>query len=180
MSAPEWNILDRTVTIVKTLAAERSFTASQGERVRSVTPAAVKFVKVVEGGNQIRSSTGVSNIILPGILICSLPVESLLNAGLNCADDEAHRISIQIIDSSGGPQGNQRPLRTYMDWMDLIRTELLTIPNPFLQDADVEVYDPFVVHIIKRLPAEAQSLVRHDQQVAMLNFQVMVRHHRTL
>ena len=74
-------------------------------------------------------------------------------------------------DSSG-------PLQTYMDWMDLIRTEVLAIPNPFLQDADVEVYDPYVVHIVKRLSAEAQSLIRHEQQVALFTFQVMVRHHR--
>jgi hypothetical protein len=65
-----------------------------------------------------------------------------------------------------------------MDWMLLIRSALLQIPNPFLQDADVEVYDPYVVHIVKRLSAEAQSLIRHEQQVAMLSFQVMVRHHR--
>jgi hypothetical protein len=62
--------------------------------------------------------------------------------------------------------------------MDSIRSELLQVPNPFLQDADVAVYDPYVVHMVKRLPAEAQSLIRHEQQVAMLSFQVMVRHHR--
>jgi|694.fasta_scaffold00458_58 hypothetical protein len=173
MAAPEWNILNRTRLILESMAATRQFTASQGEVVRPVPPNAIRVWKAVEQG---RGENGIQNIALPAIRITSLPVESTIGAGLNCADDEVVRIAIQILDVSN--YDSSGPLRTYMDWMDLIRTELLAVPNPFLQDADVEVYDPFVVHIIKRLSAEAQSLVRHEQQVALFTFQVMVRHHR--
>lgn len=173
MAAPEWNILNRTRLILESMAATRQFTASQGEVVRPVPPNAIRVWKAVEQG---RGENGIQNIALPAIRITSLPVESTIGAGLNCADDEVVRIAIQILDVSN--YDSSGPLRTYMDWMDRIRTELLAVPNPFLQDADVEVYDPFVVHIIKRLSAEAQSLVRHEQQVALFTFQVMVRHHR--
>lgn len=173
MAAPEWNILNRTKLILKDMAATKQFVASQGEVVRSVSPDAIRIWKAVEQG---RGLNGFENIGLPAIRVTSLPVESTIGAGLNCADDEVVRIAIQILDMSNYDQSN--PIRTYMDWMDLIRTELLAIPNPFLQDADVEVYDPYVVHIVKRLSAEAQSLVRHEQQVALFTFQVMVRHHR--
>lgn len=176
--SPEWNILDRTHKLVSAMAAGRQFVAAPGEIVRSVVPAAVQIVRVVEGGQQLRTQAGLRNLILPGILISPLPVETQLYAGLNCADDEAHRLTIQIVDTASFSGGNSGKIRSYLDWIDLIRTELLTIPNPYLQDADVEDYDPFVVHILKRLPSETQSLVRHEQQVAMLNFQVMVRHQR--
>jgi hypothetical protein len=155
------------------MAATKVFVASQGEVVRTIAPNAVKVWKAVEQG---RGETGLVNLALPAIRISVLPVDSTIGAGLNCADDEVVRVAIQILDSSNFDQSG--PLRTYMDWMDSIRSELLQVPNPFLQDADVAVYDPYVVHMVKRLPAEAQSLIRHEQQVAMLSFQVMVRHHR--
>lgn len=158
------------------MAEENAFVACQDEQVRSVVPLAVRIWKVVEGGERVRTSDGMQNLILPGILITALPVESTLGAGLNCADDEVHRIAIQIVDSI--PHQHEGPTRTYTNWMNLIRLQFTAVPNPFLQDADPEEYDPFVVHPLKRLPAEAQSLVRHEQQVSMFTFQVMVRHHR--
>ena len=173
MAAPEWNILNRTKLILKDMAATKQFVASQGEVVRSVPPEAVRVWKAVEQG---RGANGIEHIALPAIRVTSLPVESTIGAGLNCADDEVVRIAIQILDMSN--YDSSGPLQTYMDWMALIRTEVLAIPNPYLQDADVEVYDPYVVHIVKRLSAEAQSLIRHEQQVALFTFQVMVRHHR--
>jgi hypothetical protein len=173
MSAPEWNILNRTLTICRDMAAAKVFVASQGEVVRAVAPNAIKVWKAVEQG---RGETGLVNLALPAIRISVLPVDSTIGAGLNCADDEVVRLAIQILDSSNFDQSG--PLKTYMDWMNSIRSILLQVPNPFLQDADVEEYDPYVVHIVKRLSAEAQSLIRHEQQVAMLSFQVMVRHHR--
>lgn len=175
MANPEWLILDRTYRIIRDMAAERLFCASQGERVRTVLPNAVSIWSIVEGGRT--PEQGLTNIIMPGILITALPVESTIGAGLNCADDEVHRIAIQIVDTVPH-RGHEGPIRTYGDWMNLIRLEMTAVPNPFLQDATATEYDPFVVHPLKRLPAEAQSLVRHEQQVAMFTFQVMVRHHR--
>lgn len=172
--SPEWIIFDRTVKIVKSLAASRRFVAAQGELVRSVPPEAVQALSAVETGD----GNGISNTRLPAILITSLGATTQMGAGLNCADDEAHRIVIQAVDSARTPSGNSKPLRSYSDWMHAIRQELTAVPNPFLQDADVSVYDPFVVHILRRIPAEAEHLVRHEQRVAMLNFQVMVRLHR--
>lgn len=176
MANPDWAILDRSYRILQTAAANGEFVAAQGERVRSVIPQAVRIWKVVEGSERNRTPDGMQNMILPGILVTALPVESTLGAGLNCADDEVHRIAIQIVDSI--PHQHEGPSRTYTNWMNAIRLKFTTVPNPFLQDADVNEYDPFVVHPLKRLPAEAQSLVRHEQQVAMFTFQVMVRHHR--
>ena len=176
MASPEFNIANRTLTILKTMAANNTFVASEGERVRPVKPEAIRIWKVVDGGNQLRASNGLQNLILPGIRISILPVESTIGAGLNCADDEVHRIAIQFLDSS--PYQTDGPIRTYTDWMVATRLAFTTVPNPFLQDADPAVYDPYVVHPLKRVPAEAQSLIRHEQQVAMFTFQVMVRNHR--
>jgi len=171
---PEWNILNRTHKILLDMAAMKQFTAAQGERVRTVIPQAINIWNVAEAG---RGEFGLQDIIFPGILVSMLPVESTIGAGLSCADDEAHRIAIQIVDAV--PHlAQQGPIRTYGDWMNLIRMKFTAVPNPFLQDADPDVYDPFVVHPLKRLPAEAQSLIRHEHQVSMFTFQVMVRHHR--
>ena len=170
---PEWNILTRTQNILKDMAAGRIFVASQGEAVRTVLPEAVRVWKVPEQG---RGGNGLQNMALPGIRVTILPVDSTIGAGLNCADDEVVRVAIQILDTA--PYNKSTPIRTYTDWMNLIRLKFTAVPNPFIQDADPEVYDPFVVHPLKRLPAESQSLIRHDQQVAMFTFQVMVRHHR--
>jgi len=176
MANPEWNILNRTYTIVRDMAANQELVASAGERVRSVLPSAVRVWRAVEGGELKRSADGLQNMIMPGIAITLLPVSSTLGAGLNCADDEVQQIAIQIMDST--PHQHEGPIRTYTNWMNLIRLKFTTVPNPFLQDADPATYDPYVVHPLKRLPAEAQSLVRHEQQVSMFTFQVMVRHHR--
>jgi hypothetical protein len=173
MSNPEYNILDRTVRVLRDMAANRDFVASQGEVVRSVTADSVRVWKVVEQG---RGETGLTNLGLPCIRVTALPVDSTIGAGLNCADDEVVRIAIQILDSA--PYHQSKPIRTYTDWMNAIRLKFTAVPNPFIQDADVTVYDPFVVHPLKRLSTESQSLIRHEQQVAMFTFQVMVRHHR--
>jgi hypothetical protein len=160
------------------MAATRQFTASEGEMVREVLPGAVRIWKVVEGGRTVQSEVGKINILTPGILISPLDIESTIGRGLNCADDEVHPFVIQIVDSAPGPAGHSTPIRTYLEWISLIRAQLLTVPNPFLQDADPEVYDPFVVHIRRKIPASPPSLVRHEQQVASLAFQVTVRNHR--
>jgi hypothetical protein len=174
MSNPEWNILNRTKTEILRLVSANTFVAAPGERVRSVIPMAVEIWSVPEAG---RTDGVLQDLIMPGILISALSVESTLGAGLNCADDEVHRIAIQIVDSQS--YNSQRgPIQTYGNWMNRIRSVFTAVPNPFLQDADPNEYDPFVVHPLKRLPAEAQSLIRHDQQVSMFTFQVMVRHHR--
>jgi hypothetical protein len=175
--SPEWAIVDRTHKIVSDLAAARQFVSAPGENIRSVVPAAVRKMRIPEGGPGIRSSSGMVNTPMPGIFVVGLPVETFLGLGVNCADDEAHRVSVIIVDSVGR-HASPGAIRTYLDWMDKIREELLAIPNPFLQDAEPDDYDPFVVHVIRRLPAESQSLLQFEQQVAMLNFQVMVRHHR--
>lgn len=176
MSAPEWNILDRTVRVIKEMAGKGVFTASGGELVRSVPPQAVLVWKVVEGAGDKRDETGLRNISLPAIAVTALGAKSTVGAGLNCADDEAVRVAIQILDHN--PFNHDKPIRTYMDWMAAIRLKFTAVPNPFQQDADVEVYDPYVVHPLDRLPAEAQSLVRQQNQVAIFSFLVMVRHHR--
>ena len=113
---------------------------------------------------------------MPGIVVTLLGTKSTLGAGLNCADDEVVRMAIQILDHN--PFNHDGPLRTYLDWMAAIRKKFTTVPNPFIQDRDITVYDPYVVHPIDRLPAESQSLIRHQDQVAIFSFQVMVRHHR--
>jgi hypothetical protein len=65
-----------------------------------------------------------------------------------------------------------------MDWMAAIRLKFTAVPNPFQQDADPAVYDPYVVFPLDRVPAEARSLLQNQDQVAMFTFLVMVRHHR--
>lgn len=173
---PEGTILWRTHKIIQTMAEQQQFTAQFGEPVRSVSAEAVLIWRVVDGGSQRRSPDGVRNLVLPGILVIPTTVENQLGAGLNCADDEAVRIVIQIVDTSG--PNHREDLRTYGVWKNRIRKALTVHPNPFLQDATVEDYDPFVVHMLRRVPADAQSLVRNEQQVELLAFQVMVRHNR--
>lgn len=176
MSAPEWNILNRSHLVLKEMAGNGLFTASVGELVRSVPPQAVVKWKVVEGAGDKRDGTGLRNLSLPAITVTTLGAKGTVGAGLNCADDEAVRVVIQILDHT--PFNADGPLKTYMDWMTAIRLKFTVVPNPFKQDADVNVYDPYVVHPLDRLPAEARSLVEHRDQVAIFSFLVMVRHHR--
>jgi len=171
---PEFNILSRTHAILLNLAAANNFVASEGEAVRRIDTAAVRVWKVPS--QQGPPQSGLHNMSLPAIRVISLPVDSTIGGGLNCADDEVVRIAVQILDSA--VYHSATPVRTYTDWMNLIRREMTTVPNPFQQDADPEYYDPYVVHPLKRVPAESQSLIRHEHQVALFTFQVMVRHHR--
>lgn len=158
------------------MATLNQFTAVGGERARRVVPQAVQIWTVPEGDKRTREQGGrLENIIMPGILISLVDATTDISAGLNCADDIPIRLTIQIVDNV---VHQQSPIATYTTWMNAIRKMLLTVPNPFLQDAVPSEYDPYVVHVIKRISAEAQSLVRHDQQVAVFNFQVMVRQHR--
>lgn len=173
---PEGNIVWRTHKLIQKKAEQGIFVAKFGEPVRSVSGEAVLIWRVVDGGSQRRSQDGIQNIVTPGILITLMGVEGRPEGGLNCADDEAVRVAIQIVDTS--TPHHREDLRTYGVWKNAIRSALLTTPNPFLQDATVAAYDPFVVHILRRVPADAQSLVRHEQQVDLMVFQVMVRHNR--
>ena len=175
MASPEYNIANRTMTILKTMAANNVFVPSEGARVRPIQPQAIRL-RMVDGGTQLRPSNSSQDMILPGIRVSIFPVESTIGAGLNCADDEVHRIAIQFLDST--PYETEGPLRTYTDWMIATRLAFTTVPNPFLQDADPAVYDPYVVHPLKRVPAEVQSQLGHEKQVAIFTFQVMVRNHR--
>lgn len=176
MSAPEWNILDRTYRVIREMAGNGLFVASNGELVRPVTPAGVLKWRVVEGETDKRGPTGTQNMNLPAILVTSLGAKGTVGAGLNCADDEVVRMAVQILDHTAHNVGG--PLRTYMDWMAAIRLKFTAVPNPFKQDADVNVYDPYVVHPQDRVPAEARSLLQNQDQVAIFTFLVMVRHHR--
>lgn len=177
MANPEFKIVERTTKLIQSLAAAGRFTASGGERVRRVLPIAVKTWRVTDGSQDNQSpSAGVVNTILPAIFITSVPVETRIGSGVNCADDEVVQVAVQILDSA--PHSNTGASRTYTDWMSLIRAQLLTVPNPFLQDATPTEYDPYVVHVVRRVSAEAQSLVRNRQTVALMIFQVVVRHHR--
>lgn len=173
---PEGMILWRTHKLIQTLAEQQVFVAKHGEPIRPVSAEAVLIWRAIDGSSQRRNPDGIRNIVTPGILITLTAAETQMGAGLNCADDEAVRIVIQIVDSSG--PYHREDLRTYGVWKNAIRAALTTTPNPFLQDAVVEDYDPFVVHILRRVPADAQSLVRNEQQVDVMAFQVMVRHNR--
>lgn len=173
---PEGKILWRTHKLIQEMAEQGVFVAQEGEPVRTVSAEAVLIWRVIDGGSQRRSPEGVRNIVLPGILVTPVSVEGNPGSGLNCADDETVRIVIQIVDTTG--PGHREDLQTYGIWKNAIRAALTPVPNPFLQDSTVAVYDPFVVHILRRVPADAQSLVRNEQQVEIMAFQVMVRHNR--
>lgn len=169
--------MDRTRREIAAMAASKQFVASGGEAVRTVDPVCVFVWQVVEGDRGIRTDgDGTQNIPRPAIVISPVSVSSPPGQGLNCADDENVRVVVQILDSQPGRAGQM--FQTYGDWILLIRKVILTTPNPFLQDADVNIYDPFVVHQLQRVPAEAKSLLDHEQRVALFVFQVMVRHHR--
>lgn len=166
MPSPEFIILSRTANIIKSMAAAGDFVASANEKVRRVTPVAVKLWQTVEGTADTRSPSGFVNIVLPAICVVPVPMEISPNNGLNCADDEVLQIAVQVLDSS--PHGSSTLLSTYLDWLMKIRYKLLAVPNPFHQDASPEVYDPYVVHILRRAPVEAQSLLKHKDRKSVV------------
>lgn len=175
MSVPETMILDRTVTLLKQMAANNVFTPRAGERCRQVHPSAIRSFRVLEGSEQTRTPAGVANIPLPAILVSLMPVDTT-NQGVSTADDEVVRVVVLIVENS--PQSNQSQTTTFQHWQAAIRQALLVTPNPFLQDAAASEYDPYVVSIVKRTQADPASFIRSAQVVAQLVFQVMVRHPR--
>jgi hypothetical protein len=178
MASPEWAILNRLFLLVSEMAAGNQFVPSAGEAVRPVLPHAVRVWKANEGGATTRTASGFTNILLPGILLSPVGVQAVPQSGVNCADDESHLFLVQVVDTAPDPAGHSTPIRTYLDWIELIRGQLLAHPNPFLQDATPSEYDPFIVHVRRRTPVDPTFLLRHRQQVAALSFQVTVRHHR--
>lgn len=173
---PSGHILSVTHKLITLMAAQRAFVAYGGEAVRQVSPEAVRIWRVIDGSNRNRSNeVGLQSIVMPGILITPMPVNELDGGGTNCADDEAIRVTIQIVDSAAHQHEN---VQTYSVWKNLIRKKLLTVPHPFLANTDPAIFDPYVVNVLRQAPADAQALIRHEQQVELLVFQVMVRHHR--
>lgn len=176
MSSPEANIVERTVTILKGLAAQGAFLPSAGERCRSVQPSAVRQIRVLEGSEQTRTSAGIGNIPLPAILVAAMPVDTVTPSGVSTADDEVVRIAILIVENC--QQSGQTNFRTFGEWQGIIRKAILVTPNPFLQDAPPGDYDPYVVQVVRRASVDAATFLRHSQVVAQFVFQVMVRHQR--
>lgn len=173
---PVGHIISVTKSLVRTMAAQRVFVAYEGEAIRQVVPEAVRVWRVVDGSNLHRApERGLQSINMPGILITYVQSNTQPDGGLNCADDEAVRVIIQIVDSAAHQHEN---VQTYSIWKNLIRKELLKTPHPFLANTDPEIFDPFTVTILSQAPADAQALIRNEQQVELLVFQVMVRHHR--
>lgn len=173
---PVGHIIRVTHTLIRTMAADRVFTAYEGEPVRQVVPEAVRVWRAIDGSNLNRSAErGLQSINMPGILITYVQTNTQPDGGLNCADDEAVRVIIQIIDSA--PHQHE-DIQTYSIWKNLIRKKLLEVPHPFLAGTDPNIFDPFTVTILSQAPADAQALIRNEQQVELLVFQVMVRHHR--
>lgn len=176
MANPEFNIITRTKQEIVSLAAEGAFIAAADESVRPVNPSSVVVWTVPEGDDMRRTNAGLQNFPFPAITISPVRITTQPGRGLNCAEDEAIRVAVQILDNQ--PVSRGRYFASYGNWISAIRSALLVTPNPFLQDANVNEYDPFVVHPIERIPAEARSLLNHNQRVSYFLFQVMVRHHR--
>lgn len=173
---PGGHILSVTHKMITTMAAQRAFVAYGGEAVRQVSPEAVRIWRVLDGSQRNRSNeVGLQSLVMPGILITPMKIDEMEGGGTNCADDEAIRVTIQIVDSAPHQHEN---IQTYSVWKNLIRKKLLAVPHPFLADTDPSVFDPYVVNVLRQAPADAQALIRNEQQVELLVFQVMVRHHR--
>lgn len=175
--SPEYVILERTLTTLRTMAMEREFTRSGNEAVRSITANTVLRWRTLEGARH-NQNDGVVNVPKPCLLVSLLPVRTGMEAGTNCAEDEVVWITIQIVDDTSGSRASSGPYRTYLDWMNRIRHELLETPMLFRQDFDPAIADPYYVGTKDRVPADPQKLWAHDQQVAVFAFFVKVRHHR--
>jgi len=174
---PEWLILNRCLTTLREMAADREFVRSASEMVASVKPAQIYQWRTLEGGDHNQQS-GFVNIPTPSILVTVMPVRGGAG-GVNCADDEVVTVVIQIIDAATGSQISRGPIRTYGDWMNRIRHTFLDDLTIFRQDFDPAVADPYIVVPKDRVPADPQKLWYHEQQVAAFSFYVKVRHHRT-
>lgn len=174
---PEWLILNRTVLTLREMAIDGKFRKSADEAVFPVHPKAIIPWKTVQGHTH-NQNDGYVNLNLPGILVSVSSIKGS-TLGVNCADDEPISIVIQIVDSANGPQASMGPMRTYGDWMNRIRHTILSDPTLFRQDMDPAIADPYVVYARDRVPSDPQKLWTHEQQVAVISFLVMVRHHRT-
>lgn len=175
--SPEYLILDRTILTLKNMAAEREFVRSADEAVRSVVPNTVLRWTTLEGSQQ-NQQNGFINVPKPAILVTSMPVKSAVEGGVACANDEIITIVIQIVDDSSGSRSSSGPYRTYVDWMNRIRHEILDNLTLFRADFDPAVADPYYTGPKDRVPADPQKLWRHSQSVAAFSFFVKVRHHR--
>jgi len=175
VDSPEWLILSRTLATIKTMAAEREFVRSSGEAVRSIGPSQVR-PWITPQGARYNSNDGTVNIPLPSILVSPYPVKGANSSGTNCADDEMVQMVIQICDTAIMPAASRGPIRTYMDWMNRIRSRILNDLTLFRQDFDPAVADPFAVKAKDRVPADPDRLTIHDQKVAVFSFVVFVRH----
>lgn len=173
--SPEANILNRTVTLIKALATAGQLAAVAGEPIRSVRSEAVQIWRVTEGSPSSRTAAGFANCIMPAIRVTLLPVSDT-GGGTNRQHDERVQVAVQIIDNT--PHTPAAQFVTYQAWANEIRKAILVVPNPFLQDSDVTVYDPYYCGIMQKVPAEARSLLDNSQQVCVLVFFVIVRHNR--
>jgi hypothetical protein len=175
--SPEYVILERTLTTLRTMAMEREFVRSGNEAVRSITANTVLRWRTLEGARH-NNNDGVVNVPKPCLLVSMLPVRPVMEGGTNCAEDEVIIITIQIVDDTAGSRVSSGPYRTYIDWMNRIRHRIMETATLFRQDFDPAIADPYYVGAKDRVPSDPQKLWAHDQQVAVFAFFVKVRHHR--
>lgn len=173
---PEYTILKRILTKLRTMAAENEFTASQDEGVWPVGPQQIIQWRTLEGSEQNQQNRLI-NIPIPAILVTQLPARGSAQEGVNCADDEAIGYVIQIVDGIAHPYSSQGPIRTYGDWMNRMRHAFVSDLTIFRQDFDPAKADPWLVKAKDRVPSDPQKLWSHDQQVAAFSLVVYVRHH---
>lgn len=174
--SPEYLITERTLTTLRAMAADRQFVRSYEEAVRSVVPAAVMRWITLEGGEQ-NQNNGFVNVPKPCILVTPLPVKES-TSGTSCAQDTVVTMVVQIVDDSASSRQSSGPYRTYVDWMNRIRHEILDSQTLFRQDFNAAIADPYGVWPKDRVPSDPQKLWRHSQQVAAFSFFVKVRQHR--
>lgn len=175
--SPEHVILARTLTTLKTMAADREFIRSADESVRSIGPNMVLRWTTLEGASHNQQG-GFVNVPKPCLLVTPMPVKSAIEGGVACANDEIVTIVIQVVDDSAGSRASSGPYRTYVDWMNRIRHTILDDLTLFRGDFDPAVADPYYTGPKDRVPADPQRLWRHSQTVAAFSFFVKVRHHR--
>jgi hypothetical protein len=175
--SPESVILERTLTTLKKMAARREFVRSRNEAVRSIVPNTVLRWRTLEGARH-NSQDGVVNVPRPCMLLTLLNTKTAVEGGTNCAEDEVIWVTVQIVDDTNGSRISSGPYRTYSDWINRIRHEILETPTLFRQDFDPAIADPYYVGVKDRVPTDSQRLWTHDQQVAVFAFFVKVRHHR--
>lgn len=154
MSSLSYEVYNHVKSTLRTRATAGDFVAATGDKSAKVTANNV-IGRYAPRQKRERKETGIPN---PGMVVTYLGWVNNISQGTFTQDDGVIRVLIQIVDRHDGY--DDKLIKTYMEWVHLIREEFQANPFTTVDDTLGHVY---LVHTGELPPADPQEWALMDQ-----------------